>query len=400
VGSRNVTTVMRAIGRTIPVVTALALIAGCASGCSAISASRSMAARAAGSVLLSSRKPPVTTHSTLPAAPTKTMVGGRSKNRVGVHGVTLGRFLDPEAYAAERWLYVSEATLDSPRSGRNRLLRLNPRTGTIDASLLLGSTDAAMLLFQRTLWILTTPPAALNRGGRAASHLVALNPVNLAVKGRLSLPPGGPFGRTLVEAAGWIWIADSAGLVRVSPTTMAVTAIVPLSGASASVTTNRRGSTLIVGEGFSGGEARLQRRNSSNGRLLAETAKTFWVGAPTLSPVVDHGVWVSYATGLQGGIERLDATTLKRTRTRLDFTRASNGVIAAVGAGHLFVNQAGGGELHNFCGNEITGQPEAGLVVDARILTAGAHQLYIAVSDSDRAALQTVERVSIRPGCA
>jgi hypothetical protein len=207
-----------------------------------------------------------------------------------------------------------------------------------------------------------------------------------------------------VEAGDWLWVADGSTLVRVSLSSGAVTATVAEPEVTtSSLSTDRPGTTMIVAETLAGFGVRVQRRNPATGHPVVQMPKQLW-SSVALSAVIDGGVWVSYAGGMQGGVERLDATTLRATRTKLGISEGSSAIDAVVAAGRSFVTDVGLGRRFNFCADAATGSREVALPTEiregARILTASGNDLYVAIAVRGGSGLtQTLQLLPVSPGC-
>lgn len=210
----------------------------------------------------------------------------------------------------------------------------------------LGGYPGAVVLAGGDLWV------SVQHGDRGA--LLALDPLTLAVERRTPLAWSG----ALVAAGGSLWVGGNGVLRRVDEATGAVTATVPVPGGAA-ITLGGGAAVLVDGESTLGGIWRVQRRYAATGALLAQTPASIGVTAPLIGGVVDGGVWIHESTGMQGFVERLDLATLHASPASV--VRGSNGVLAEVDDGRLWVTQGAAGQMRNYCADPATGREIAPL---------------------------------------
>ena len=152
-------------------------------------------------------------------------------------------------------------------------------------------------------------------------------------------------------------------LLRLSLPAARVSASITLGGTVTSdLASNTAGNVLIVGEANEGAGT-VQRRDPLNGNLLAQTPIMLGVGAPDVGGITANGVWVSEATGMMGGVQLYDLTTLtpvgatcSEGRTDTTCLLGSNGITARVVNGILWITQLAGGPQSNFCADPSDGQ--------------------------------------------
>jgi hypothetical protein len=254
------------------------------------------------------------------------------------------------AYVEPSGLYVSWET--------SQFARVDSGTGSIQAQRSLAGTLVDLVQAGGWLWAITTTPSN-------AFTLLRLNPVTLAVTGRLALGQTLDDTGNLAEAGGWLWVAFGGELLRLSLPDGRITARVALPRGTdqSMVAADPAGTTLLDGAAEGGGGA-LQRRDPHTGRLLASTPMV-GVAEPWVGGVIDAGIWVSDAGGHMGLIERLDLTTLKPERLTSpdldpdgsgDYIMGNNDIGATIADGLVWITQADGGTQYNYCGDPRTGR--------------------------------------------
>jgi hypothetical protein len=166
-------------------------------------------------------------------------------------------FQGVSAFAEPSGLYVSW--------GGSQLARADAATGRIEARRSLGGAPVDLIEAGGWLWAITTTPSN-------AFTLFRLNPMTLAVTGRLALGVTLDVTGNLAEAGGALWVAFGDKLLRLSLPGGRITARVALpKGTNQSmVAADPAGTILLDGAAEDGGGA-LQRRDPHTGRLLAST---------------------------------------------------------------------------------------------------------------------------------
>ena len=139
-----------------------------------------------------------------------------------------------------------------------------------------------------------------------------MNPADLALTGDIGIGGRSYQGVTsrgddLAAAGGALWVTSGGRLLRVSPRTAKVTAVIPLPGVFSSGV-DASAAILIVSEADGGGLGSVQRRDPVTGALIASHPMG-GVTAPGIG-VIGSGVWVAEPTGMLGYIERFSTATM------------------------------------------------------------------------------------------
>jgi hypothetical protein len=311
-----------------------------------------------------------------------------------------------QTYAAGGRLYVAQQVSRPGAEVLSELMRVDPVSGGVRAARRLASAFDQALLSHGVLWVTTT------RGER--SWLWQLDPSSLAVRSKQLLPGsgqglGGGIVGTIALSGGWLWVGSWDRLDRVSPVSGHVTAAEPVRGAQGiDVAADAGGRVLIDSEGHE--HARVQRRDPTTGRLIAQSPVYQGVSKPYVGGIFDGGVWISEATGMMGYIERLAVGTLKPTSfagaqphpgiTAPPSIFGTNGISARMLDGILWVTQLAGGRQLNYCGDPLTGRSRAPLVLgsQAQLQTVDAGSVYY-IRDASRPTEQELARAGIDSRC-
>jgi hypothetical protein len=323
-------------------------------------------------------------------------------------GTVLLRHLDNAGAAfVDGTLYVWQQSNPVATAGRTELMRVNPVNGRVMATRQLGLvgvgswSPGSMVAADGWLWIAGVSEGKADGLG---GWLLRLQPKTLVVQSRIHLSGLGTPPKAVL-AGGWLWVCAGDRLYRISPRSNHITAKISLGDAESSdVTSSATGNQLLVSEeDESNGIGAIELRNAASGALVDSTNPAILgVNAPSLSQVVDGGVWLSQSTGMMGYIERLDVSTLSPTPISLPFPigHSTNGISAEVFAGVLYVQQRDGGPDLNYCGDLTTGQIRAALALpsDATLLTASATYLYY-ILDPGTQKGQGLARSAINPLC-
>jgi hypothetical protein len=147
---------------------------------------------------------------------------------------------------------------------RMALARIDPRTGKIEARNTFSRGMVGAPLFAAgSLWVTDSAPLG--------ELLLRLDPATLMVSGELSLSAARyPDGSHLTYAGGWLWADGGGSLLRVSPSSVEVTATVALLGAyRSSVTASADGSALVVTERGKTGQVREYCAEAGSGRIVS-----------------------------------------------------------------------------------------------------------------------------------
>jgi len=322
----------------------------------------------------------------------------------GASRILLRGLENPRGYAAGGSLYIAEQVTPLGDMALSELIRVDPVTGGVRAVRRLGSAFDQAVLAVDALWVTTT------RG--LTSWLWRLDPDSLAVRSRKLLPGSGQndgIVGTMALAGGWLWVGNSDRLDRVLPATSEVTAAVPVPGAQGiDVAADPAGRVLIVSEGHE--RARVQRRDSVTGALIAQSPVFEGVTKPYIGGISAGGVWISEGGGMMGAVERLGLVTLRPTALpgaqphpgesgppRIDGT---NGIAARLIAGVLWVTQPLGGARRNYCGDPVSGQRRATLELPPQgsLLAVDPTSIYYITGASSPVRAELV-RAPLNPRC-
>jgi hypothetical protein len=306
------------------------------------------------------------------AASATTMAAGGSPG--GVFGRALS---NPAVTVTGGRLYVAwQLSRDNAPTARFELVRADRATGAIEAGRRLAPGEPGPpLAADGWLWITTSTTAG--------ERLLRMNPVTLAVTSNISISGrsyGGFMGEgsDLAAAGGALWATSTGRLLRVSPRTGRVTAVVPLPGADTSrVGASASGSVLVVSEAREGVGA-LQRRDPVTGALIA-SHPMLGVVAPLIGGVIGSGVWVAEPTGMLGYIERFGTAAM--SPDPVTQAEGTNGLAVRVADGLIWVSQEG--SSRNYCAGPVTGRMRARLPLpdpdrDYVTAVAGRYVYYLA----------------------
>jgi hypothetical protein len=302
----------------------------------------------------------------------------------------VGAFVEPSG------LYVSWDA--------SQLARADAATGRIEARGSLGGAPLDLVEAGGWLWAITATQSN-------AFTLFRLNPVTLAVTGRLALGVTLDVTGNLAEAGGWLWVAFGDKLLQLSLPGGRITARVSLpNGTNQSMVAAGPAGTILLDGAAEDGGGVLQRRDPRTGRLLAATPMA-GVIEPSISGVIDNGIWVEDGGGHVGAIERLNLATLKPeplTSPDLDpdgggyYITGYNDIGATIADSLVWITQADGGTQYNYCGDPRTGRLLAALSLPQPyqddVLAIGTQYIYYAET-SDTSNQQYLGRVPIPARC-
>lgn len=256
------------------------------------------------------------------------------------------------------------------------LARLDPRTGTVGArNAFSPGLLGAPLFADGALWVTDSGPLG--------EFLLRLDPATLMVTGELRFAAMQyRAGARLAYAGGSLWLDGGDELLRVSPVSVELTAVIALRGASWSdVAASPDGSVLVVLAVSARGRlaGSVQRRNPRTGALL--TARPSG-GAVVIDGFAGSGagsgVWVTRATGTSAYAERYSAATLAPAAT----VPVARDAGVRVAGGMLWVTDKAGGPARDYCADASSGRRLAALpITDPRrgqLLAAGRGVLYYA----------------------
>ena len=258
---------------------------------------------------------------------------------------------NPEVTVTGGRLYVAwQVSRPGARIARFELAQAGQASGAVRATRLLPAGD------------LGTPLAAggwlwMTVSGTANERLLRMNPVSLAVTADVTISGRSYQGfsgheNDLAAAGGALWATSGGRLLRVSPRTGRVTAVVSLPGANTSgAGASADGRTLIVSEARDGAGA-VQRRDPVTGALIA-SHPMLGVVAPRIGGIVDSGAWVAEPTGMMGYIERFSVTSMAPDPATQ--AEGTNGITVRVADGLIWVSQEAG-PARNYCADPVTGR--------------------------------------------
>jgi hypothetical protein len=213
--------------------------------------------------------------------------------------------------------------------------------------------------------------------------LTLLDPVTLKVKQRVHLP-GQPTAGTfsvpqLAGTSDLLWSAYGNSLDRLDAATGRAVLTQNLGGTATGLSIDPSSHRLYAGVVPSQGtEALVIEWDGSTGRRIV-SAPTGGVdlGGPTVAAAPD-GVWITYATGMQGAVEHRADTSLSVLSGPLH--GHSNGIRAFVGGGALWLVDGGAGQVE--CADLRTGTTAASTQATlAAALVADANGSYLGDAD-------------------
>jgi hypothetical protein len=244
-----------------------------------------------------------------------------------------------------------------------------------------------------SLWVtFTTTHSAL---------LLRLNPATLVTTGQVRMASAlrgvAGDGGQMAFAGGAVWLAGGDRLIRVSPASMTVTAVIRFRAANSSALgASADGRVLVVSEADDGAGT-IQRRQPVTGALLASHPVS-GVTAAWVSGVTDSGVWISEPTGMMGYVERFTLAALAPERATL--AEGANAIRARLADGALWIASPVGGSRLNYCADPVTGHRRAPVPLpdlsQDSLLAVGPAGLYYAVPAASRMRL---ERTAIPVAC-
>ena len=215
------------------------------------------------------------------------------------------------------------------------------------------------------LWVASGASPGVNRSD--ANVLYRVDASSLVVERRISLgrlvSNGNYEPPVLAAIGGRLWVGYGVHVARLDPTTGAVlhTSTVGNPGAGvSSLAIDPSGRVLYVGmAGDCVTGASVAEVNSTTGMRIATTSAYYGcdLGGPNLAATGD-GVWVAYATGLEGAAAELRASDLEQSA--LIPGQHSNGIEAFTGGGVLWLTDGMAGEL--FCADPATGATRASVI--------------------------------------
>ena len=274
------------------------------------------------------------------------------------------------------------------------LTRVDPATGRVTAVRRFSTTLDQTLRADGSLWVTTS--------GGGQTLLWRMDPQTLAVRSEVSLPTSrdteGITG-SMAAAGGHLWVGAGT-LDRVSLSIGHVDRVLtPRYRGPVQVAADPTGRVLLASLGYEH-PTYIARLNARTGALLSTVEIPRSVSQPTFGGIVDGGAWIENTVGMTTTARRLDATTLKTTRTNA-WAVASKRISVQVIDGVLWVTEPTGQDNLNYCADPVTGRPRAQLPLlrgDSVFLTANASSSYYTEVPVNAHSVQ-LERASIRGAC-
>jgi hypothetical protein len=276
-------------------------------------------------------------------------------------------------------LYYPGPMNGRPDAAATMLARIDRATAAVTTS---GPFPQAVLLARVSsgLWI----GAGANQGtGPDTQWLTLVDPVTLRVKQRIHFPGQPTLGTNsppqLAGTSDLLWSAYGNSLYRLDAATGRVLQTQNLAGTATGLSIDPLSHKLYAGLIPSqGNEALVIEWDGSTGHRIG-SAPTGGVdlGGPTVAAAPD-GVWVTYATGMQGAVEHRADTSLSMLAGPLH--GHSNGIRAFVGGGALWLVDGGAGQVE--CADLRTGTTAASSQATlASALIADAKGSYLGDAD-------------------
>ncbi len=277
------------------------------------------------------------------AEPASTASTAAAPSRAGVFGRVLS---NPAVTVTGGQLYVAwQVNPVSARVPRFELARADQAAGEVEAARRLSPGDpGAPLAADGWLWV------TISTAG--SERLLRMSPASLAVTGDIDIGGSSQAGIAddLASAGGWLWVTGGGRLLRVSPRTGQVTAVIPLPGAYSSAVGAGR-DVLIVSEASDSGIGSVQRRDPETGALIA-SREMLGVVAPRIGGVIGSGVWVAEPTGMLGYVERFSTATM--TPDPATRVGGSNGIGVRVASGLAWITDRA--SARRDCADPVTGR--------------------------------------------
>jgi hypothetical protein len=293
-----------------------------------------------------------------------------------------GIFADPDLTVAGGALYLRwDQQPQGPSGGPPRMVldRVDPATGQAAArNTFSPGWVSPPMVAAGALW--------LTDSTKAGRVLLWLDPATLMVTGELRIPGGeasdaADLGQQLAFAGGWLWADSGAQLLRITPATAVLMAVIPLTAGTLSsrLGASPDGRTLVVSEMGTRSGA-VQRRDPRTGAVLASAAMAGPASA-AIGGVTRTSVWVAQPAGNSGLVERLSLPAM--TPDHGSDVSGTNAIRVLVVAGALYVTDYVGGTARNYCASAATGRVLATLPTadtsQARLLAVTGGHLYYAV---------------------
>jgi hypothetical protein len=268
-------------------------------------------------------------------------------------GSVVAMSLDSSAVFA---LYNPGTMNGRPDPATTMLARIDRATFAVTTA---GPFPQAMLLARVTsgLWI----GAGANQGtGSDTQWLTLVDPVTLKVTQRIHFPGQPTLGTNsppqLAGTSNLLWSAYGNSLYRLDAITGRVLLTQNLGGTATGLSIEPSSHRLYAGWVPSqGSEALVIEWDGSTGRRIASAPTGgAGLGGPTVMAAPD-GVWVAYATGMQGAVEHRADTSLSMLAGPSH--GHSNAIRVFVGGGALWLVDAGAGQVE--CADLRTGTTAA-----------------------------------------
>jgi hypothetical protein len=257
--------------------------------------------------------------------------------------------LYPQVDVAPAGTYVAWQVSPLGSARISELARIDPTSGRVEATRRLGAEFLQAMAAGGALWVAVSTVAG--------DDVLRLSPATLRLTGQWRIGASGGEAQVLAVAGGGLWADGGNRLVHLSLPAGRVLQSITLPGAASSdVSADAAGAVLIIGEADAEGRGAVERRNPQTGALLA-SHQMEGVAAPVVAGPIGAAVWVTEATGMMGYVQHLDSTTLvppggacPEGASAGNCIEGSNGIMARLFGGRLWVTQLAGDGARNFCG--------------------------------------------------
>jgi hypothetical protein len=226
-----------------------------------------------------------------------------------------------------------------------RVARIDRTTGAMTTA---GDFPYATTLARVTagLWVAAGPGIGDGTVAADTKWLTLVDPVTLRVKQRVHLPTqadSGSFaGPQLTGASNLLWLGYGHSLYRLDPTTGRILLTESLPGTATSISIDPSGHRLYVGVEVTPGQNSqdlvVEWDALTGARLASAPTGGLGLGGPHVAAAAD-GVWISFATGMQGAVGFHSASDLSLLIG--DQSRHTNGIRAFVGGGAVWFVDGG-----------------------------------------------------------
>jgi hypothetical protein len=236
-------------------------------------------------------------------------------------------------------LYAPTPTVGVADSMQTRLARIDRHSGSVRTTRLFpGAAD--LVLSGGWLWI--GGGYSADAAATDTAWLYQVDPGTLKVEQTIHLPQ--PLDARAYSAARFagtvnlLWMGYGRQLFQLDPLNGTTIRTLSFPGTATSVSLDPSGRLLYVGLDVAGvSEDTVMQLNALTGlRLASVSTGGAGLGGPDLA-AADDGVWIAYATGMQGAIEHLRAVGLGPLPISGGGHRYTNGIRVAVGGGVLWL---------------------------------------------------------------